>query len=312
MRLKIHSAKGLLGLTSHGLPVAEFLGKPRVLGCLPPRPFVNFPDWNSQRGLKLRGTRAGVAQDQWQERDWRPLVDKVLDLKQTAASVPFAARQAFNIAFQLNGRSQETFDFDPLFVYGLVNNGVDGGAVISDVLDAMTQTGICVVGDIPAGSMFKTEFPQSAYDSAKRFRIAKALKLNSFEEICSAISSGWQSVFSLMIGQNFADVDDEGVSPPADVIRGNHGLCDAGLTRINSGQWAVRALNSWTKSFGVDGYCLLTAQSFGQVVDAFAIQVVTPDSSSGPPPVVTKLRAQSEQRKQRAGRSGKSTRAFAA
>lgn len=285
---KIHEPHGLLGFTDQGLPVAEFGGEPRVLASLPPRPVSPFPDWNSPQAQRavVKAKRKFLPQDQWQEQEWSDLVDEILNQGRSSACTGFSTCGSFTVGHIVNNRSQQRRRFDPYFPYGLCNGGRDQGAVVGDLLKEMKDTGICEHGILPPGAMFRQQFPQEAFDNAKRFRVAKAFTCQTFEDCCSAISCGWQVVFGILVGRNFGDLSSEGVAPPPDVILGGHALGGVGLRRLRS-QWGIRTLNSWGAQWGDKGFCVLTKQSFDARVDAFAIQVATWDPEEKGPPVVS-------------------------
>lgn len=104
-------------------------------------------------------------------------------------------------------------EFNPYFIYGLINGGRDQGAMISDALRALQQYGVCLKGDLPRGVMFRNQFPQKAFDNASRFKLLKAFRCDSFEDICSAISLGFVCVLGIYVGANFSKVDSEYVCP---------------------------------------------------------------------------------------------------
>lgn len=281
------SKKFLVDYTEHGLPIVEFddgTGHkvPRALAALPPRPTCNLPDFPSATTF--------LPADQWEERSYRHCVDEVLDQGKTSACGGYAVEGCFRTSWIADGR--EPHRFEPRFPYGLVNGGQDGGSVISDLLEAMIQSGICIRGEIPNGALFKHQFPPKAFKNALRFRIGKAFKCNSFEDIVAAISCGFMTVFGIMVGRNFGNLDSEGVAPTPDVVLGGHALAGVGSKRLKSGEWAVDTLNSWSVGWGDDGFCNLTKKSFARRLDAFAIQAALWDpEEDGPPPAKFNSRA---------------------
>ena len=174
--------------------------------------------------------------------------------------------------------------FNPYFVYGLINGGRDQGAFISDALVAMQKYGICPKGDLPQGVMYQNQFPPSAFTSAKRFRLLKAFRCDTFEEICSAISLGFFCPLGIYVGDNFPRVDSDGVAPLPGGGGGGHCILGVGLKKISRYGWCIKIQNSWGKRFGHGGYCYIHKGHFSRMrPDAFAIQSVSDDPLDGTP-----------------------------
>lgn len=112
--------------------------------------------------------------------------------------------------------------FNPYFVYGLINGGRDAGAMISDALRALMQYGVCQQEALPSGVMFQNQFPPQAFENAKRFKLIKAYRCANFNEICSAISVGYVCPLGILVGQNFPQIDSEGVAPLPNGGGGGH------------------------------------------------------------------------------------------
>lgn len=282
----------ILDYTDYGLPVVEFdngTGSkvPRVLGALPPRPTCNLPDFPSANTF--------LPAESWEERNYRHFIDEILDQEKTSACTGFATEGCFRTSWIADGRQPHRFE--PKFAYGMVNGGQDGGAVISDILEAMIQYGICIRGDIPAGALFKHQFPQKAFKTALRFRIGKAFKCRTFEDLVAAISCGFMTVYGILVGKNFSDLDNEGVPPVPDVVVGGHALAGVGTKRLKSGEWALDTLNSWG-NWGENGFCSMTKKSFARRIDAYAIQASLWDpEEDGPPPAKFRSQAWDTQQK---------------
>jgi hypothetical protein len=124
-----------------------------------------------------------------------------------------------------------------------------------------------------------------------RFRIGKAFKCRTFEDVVAAISCGFMTVFGILVGRNFGDLNNEGVAPTPDVVLGGHALAGVGCKTLRNGEWAIDTLNSWSGSWGLNGFCFLTKKSFANRIDAYAIQSAIWDpEEDGPPPA--KFRSQ--------------------
>lgn len=179
---------------------------------------------------------------------------------------------------------KQLVEFNPFFVYGLINGGRDQGAQISDALLALQQYGICPKGDLPPGVMFQNQFPQQAFTDAKRFRLQQAYHCATFEEICSAISLGFVTPLGIYVGQNFPQVDAEGVAPLPNRGGGGHCILGCGLKKSSRYGWIIKIQNSWGLNFGMSGYCYIRKEHFQSMQpDAFAIQTIMDDPQTNDP-----------------------------
>lgn len=113
-------------------------------------------------------------------------------------------------------------EFSPWFLYGLINGGRDQGASISDALTALQSNGICPKNDIPAGEMFSQQFPANAFTDATKYKVIKAFHCAAFNDICSAISLGFPTPLGIYVGNNFPQLDSEGVAPLPNGGGGGH------------------------------------------------------------------------------------------
>ena len=182
--------------------------------------------------------------------------------------------------------------FNPYFTYGMVNDGQDAGAMISDCLRSLMNDGACPYNDLHRGMMFKNQFPQKAFIDAKRFRLQQAYKCSSFEAICSAISLGFVCPLGIYVGQNFSQLDSEGVAAtPSRMDGGGHAILGMGLKKSNRYGWLIKIQNSWG-DFGMNGFAYIHKGHFQKMnPDAFAIQTIMDDPQDNTPtdevPVVT-------------------------
>ncbi len=264
-------------LSISNLPAIKFDGIYRVLGCIPSSP-------ESLVGIPLFANRFAAALDpsQWQEIDLSWHKPPILDQGASSSCVGQAACAGMEVCYMQSGRP--LVEFNPYFVYGLINNGRDAGAMISDSLKAMIQYGICQKENLPNGVMFKNQFPQTAYTNATRFKLAQAYRCPTFNDICSALSLGFVTPLGIMVGNNFPQLDSEGVCPLPAGGGGGHAILGVGLKKSQRYGWLIKIMNSWSSRFGMNGYAYIHKGHFQSMMpDAFAIQAVIDDPQDNSP-----------------------------
>ncbi len=257
------------------LPSVLFDGVYRVLGLIPssPESLLGFPNFSSIQGLDPA---------QWQEIDLQWYNPPILDQGSTSACAPHASTSGMEMCYLQSGRLLR--EFNPFFVYALVNNGRDAGSMLSDCMRAMMQYGICPKEDMPAGAMFQQQIPQQAYANAKRFLLINAFRCQNFDEICSAISLGFVCPLGLLVGSNFASVDSDGVCPLPNGGGGGHAVLGMGLKKNSKYGWLIKIKNSWGPRFGNQSYAFLRREALNYMpTDAFAIQSVIDDPQDNNP-----------------------------
>lgn len=251
-------------------------GAYRALGLQPAKPdFGGLPRFSASHKVIPRG--------QWKPISFAGYDVPIMDQGRHGSCVGHGAAGAFWKSWLISGATPH--EFSPCFVYGLGNGGRDAGMVISDALDILTNTGICLASEVPEGMIWKQQFPASAMTTARRFRVAKAYHAGSFDEIATGLQMGFIPVYGIYVGNDFGSLDREGVAP-AYRWTANHCMYGDELVKLPSGRWAIRDNNSWTERFGNGGRCYLTEQHFGRDCDAFLIQAVCEDpQETNLPPV---------------------------
>jgi len=256
-------------LSISNLPAIKFDGEYRVLGCIPSSDESLF-------GFPMFGDQMGLAAAEWQEIDMSWLNPPVLDQKATSACTAFASNGGMHVCTLKTGKPLT--EFNPFFTYGLINGGKDAGAMISQTLSELMASGACPKEFLPAGLMYQNQFPPQAFENAKRFRLEKAFRCATFEEICSAISLGFVCPLGILVGSNFPQLDSDGVAPLPNRGGGGHAILGVGLKKSQKYGWLIKILNSWSIRFGMKGYCYIHKGHFQFMrPDAFAIQTLIDD-----------------------------------
>lgn len=117
-----------------------------------------------------------------------------------------------------------------------------------------------------------------------RYRLSMAFKCNSFDEICQAINLGFCCPLGIKVGDNFSNVDSEGVCPLYDRGGGGHCILGVGLKKHARYGWLIKIQNSWGTRFGINGFAYLRREHFNQMSpDAFAIQAAFDDPQDSTP-----------------------------
>lgn len=265
------------------LPFVDDRGTIRIGGVLRPR-----PNFGAVKGWKAAGLPI-VPRAQWEERDYTTFKAPILDQAQTASCTGHGTATAMARAWQMAGHAPRAFS--ACYIYGKINGGLDQGAIVSD---AATQllAGVCTETTVPEGMIYARQFPPGADAEAARFRAEDCYHLGTYDEIVSALMYGWLPVFGILVGDDFGNLDADGVSP----VGGDSGHCltGAGLKFTRSRAMAVETQNSWGPAWGDSGFTRLIEGhfTFGMNymggLDAFAIRATLDDPAdpTNPPPVI--------------------------
>jgi hypothetical protein len=109
--------------------------------------------------------------------------------------------------------------------------------------------------------------------------------------MCSAILQGFPVISGIAVGRNFTDIPDNGIAPLPDQVVGGHCMVHIGLKQVN-GVWMVETQNSWSKNWGMDGFCHLQEGAwhprYGFGFDCWAFTAVhdDPEDTQTDAPVV--------------------------
>jgi hypothetical protein len=256
--------------TTHGLPVHDDGHEFRVLGALPPSALCALPPFSA--------AYEELPESQWQPTSAKKWKFKIWDQKQYSSCVGQASAAAFTYAWQVSG--QPYYEFSPTSVYAYINGGRDAGARVADGLETMKTNGLCLMSQFGQDQLYPQQIPAAARQMALRFRVVEAYKINNWRQLCTALSRGLIGVTGIAVGNNFSNLDRNGVAPLPDRVIGGHALVLPGLDTFN-GAWFPEAQNSWTERWGRNGFCYLQQDawhpSFGFPFDTFVIGGVFDD-----------------------------------
>lgn len=236
-------------------------GVERYLGCLPRQTAI---------GQHFR-VMPSLPRQEWVEVDLSTLVDEILDQDGIGACVAYATVQAIHLQRKVQGL--KPIRLSPGHLYGLINRGVDEGALISDAMLAVRQYGVCTVNTIPEREWRQRKWPENWQQEAKKYRVLEVRDCPTFDKIVNALVQGFVVVYGIAIGSNFVP-NDKGIIPSRRGFLGGHALLACGLKQFGT-KWYVLTLNSWGPNWGLNGFCYVPESYFdGTFNDGFAVRSV--------------------------------------
>lgn len=254
-------------------------GHRRILNVRAP-----YPD----RGglMKWSAVNPVIPRSQWKALDRRKTMPWFMDQDGAGSCVGNGATGGLRRARLLAG--QTDVELSPGCLYAQINGGRDNGAVISDALTALQQTGTCTYATNGEKPYYTNQLPQNWQQEAARFKIQQAYHAESFDDIVSGLLLGFIPVYGIMVGNNFENFTSEGVAGASNGP-GNHCMHADGLVQLASGQFGLDNVNSWG-AWGPwkNGRCVLVEQHFlgGDQPDAFLIQATINDPQDPDQPPV--------------------------
>src|SRR6185437_15750942 len=176
------------GDLNNPLPYVMQGGHRRFLACLPPK--------DDFGGLKKYAANAPVIpRSQWKpisRRDLFPAASWVWDQNGHGSCVGNGSAMALRKARVLGG--QPDVILSPGCTYAQINGGRDQGAVISDTLTALLETGTCTYDMVGEEPIYLQQLPAGWQQTAARFKISEAYHCQTFDEIGSALQLGYTVV----------------------------------------------------------------------------------------------------------------------
>ena len=194
-----------------------------------------------------------VPEAQWTEQDFRVYAPPVKDQDGEGACVAFSGTTLHQTSRAMQGMTAASLSCGHL--YGQINGGQDGGAVVEDALKALEQTGQCTTLEVGDLAWQPRKWPASAGTVAARFKVEIGGEVTTFEEICSLLEAGKLVAIGIDCGRNF-NPDGAGVLPDQAGAGGGHGLPVLGKKKIG-GVWHLIIRNSWGTGWGDRGDCYM-------------------------------------------------------
>lgn len=246
-------------------------GEPRYLGCLPRTALVGSICPTLESRIPI------IPREQWQDVDWSHLVNVILDQKNTnscAGASAVATIMPLRVAAGL-----PHIELSIGSIYGLISGGRDRGALMSDSIRAVINTGACPVSLIPHLTWQMSRWPSTWRQVARAYRGLEHYDSPTFNQIATALQRGFIVSYGVLISDNF-HTDSRGLVPPRSGRGGGgHAMTAVGLKRFGS-TWYVKTLNSWGERWGIGGYGYVPESYFqGAFVDAWALRCVVGDPS---------------------------------
>jgi hypothetical protein len=196
------------------------------------------------------------------------------------------------------------------YLYSKVNGGRDAGAAISDGIDAAKQFGTCLEVNAPWDDIYPSRYDRAKCDAeALLYRVDDYWRLESPEDVLSALELGCTVGFAVQVNNNFMNLNADGVWGIGHGA-GNHAVAIDGKYRHpKTREWMFPNPMSWGKQVGMTGpppswlrqvepnvpadlsgwgFFTLDHPKAVSFQEVFAIRSVAfgPDSDPGPPPPI--------------------------
>lgn len=156
-------------------------------------------------------------------------------------------------------------------LYSLVNGGVDRGASLTAVVEALQTTGVCTAAEVPEGfwtlNQVRRKFP-TALETAPRFMtpVGSWRAFSSFAEAGALAQMGY-SLYISVTADSAWDVSrfsSEGV-PPFVRGYGNHAQkAGEAMKRSTRYSWLLKVRNSWDVVWGLGGFYWIDSRFIDQ------------------------------------------------
>ena len=214
--------------------------------------------------------------------EWTPLKRirgpvPILDQGQHGSCVGHGSTRAL-----MKARSRAGLPFvllSPTFVYAQINGGMDAGSDPADAATTLIGVGTCTMKEVGEDAIFKRQIPQSAYQTAARYKALDIYQCETFDEAISAWLCGFDVFDTVFVGARFNNLDTEGV-PPAARGPGNHCVMFGDeLKQSSKWGWLMEHANSWSTQWGQDGYFFMGEAHYDRQPQwqAFAVKAVALD-----------------------------------
>jgi hypothetical protein len=257
----------------------EHDGVRRYLGCLPPHAVSGLPTFRD----RFRTARYGQTQLQEIVLDYDL---PILDQGQSQACGGYSASEALTMLHAMRSGG-EVVQLSPTYVYSKCNGGRDAGVAISDLLAAAKRYGDCEIALFPENCLYVGQGDPLADQCAQRYRLEEGFEIQNPMDILMSLAITLPVVMGIMVGDNFGQVDAEGISPRPTNYRGGHALLANEVYYSDLKGWCIGGPNTWGSRFGRQGrYRVAISDYFADPrfgCNAFAVQSLIPDPDADGP-----------------------------
>jgi hypothetical protein len=246
--------------------------EPRVLSCLPTSPLLrsSFPSYSAFRRT--------IPASEWVEfNHFDKFGYKIKDQNGKGACMGHGTTTAFEIAYRIATGKWRWFS--AWYCYATINGGRDMGATVGDAFRSIQEHGVPPEELVPYAEHRLFRMSAKAKEAAKQYRGAIVYRLESWQDVVTAILCGDPIAYGTLVSGGFSNLDSEGISHAGGLL-GGHAMCLwGGLKKSRKHGWVVLNLNSWGTRWGNSGTSYMTEKGitgtrFG--LDAFAVVCPTP------------------------------------
>lgn len=174
-------------------------------------------------------------------------------------------------SYQEKVEVNETLLFSPSFIYNQLNNGQDGGILITDAMNLVSQKGAALLSDMPYNDKDFTSRPsKEILEKADKYKIDVWNQVNvlDIKEVKAHVNAGYPVIIGVTVDEGFIT---EGKKKKADYIwktvegkkLGPHAMIVVGY---DDNKNAVKVMNSWSQEWGDNGFGWIDYNFFTSVV----------------------------------------------
>lgn len=171
------------------------------------------------------------------------------------------------------------------FAYAHINGGRDVGASMSAVLRAGLEIGLSLESQCPQNCIYTNQVPnyQEARKTALKYRLHPQgfFRCESYLDLLTAITLGFPAGFGILVGENFGNLDRDGICPVPDRVVGGHALCGARNRKSQREGMVIDFPNSWDVTWGKQGWGTVSEKHFERRIDAWAL-ILPNDNEDNP------------------------------
>jgi hypothetical protein len=158
------------------------------------------------------------------------------------------------------------------YIYSILCRGVDRGSMILDALELLQTDGCAPEDMVPYGLIQPDKLSTAAHAAAPGFKVEIGNRIQTYEQLATAIQRRQSINLAVCVGNQFNNLNSDGVPG---LGRGycNHAVhVGYGMKRGKNGEWLGKMCNSWSKAWGLNGFCWLPLK---YIVTAAAFEAYT-------------------------------------